>query len=451
MNTIYRLLLITLVLGACNPPVKVDEKTIQTTEGLKHVDWSMNSTIYEANIRQITPEGTFNAFEAMLPGLKDLGIDIIWVMPINPIGQLNRKGVMGSYYSVQDYTAVNPEYGTLDDFKSLVNKAHELGMKVIVDWVANHTAWDHPWTIEHPEWYTKDSLGNFVPPVPDWSDVIDLDYDQMEMRLAMIDALKYWVQEANIDGYRCDVASMVPTDFWNAVRVELDAIKPVFMLAEAEATDLHKKAFDMSYGWELMHMMNKVAKGDSTVASIDRYMQRELEKFDTDDYRMNFLTNHDENSWNGTIKERYGDAEKPFAILAFTINGMPLVYSGQEYGNDKALAFFEKDQPNFAQPELYDFYKVILNLNQNNKALWNGKSGGAYRSLKTNNPDHVFAYQRVNNDQVVTVILNFGPVEQMAQMMDSITGTDVFTGEDVQIKEKQEVILPPFGYIVLEK
>ena len=249
-------LIIAFLIAACtsNEKKKSDQGEIVKGE-LQHVEWSKNATIYEANIRQMTPEGTFKALENQLDDIKKLGVKIIWLMPIQPIGVLNRKGELGSYYSVKDYKSVNPEYGTMDDFKSLVNKAHELDMKIILDWVANHTAWDHVWTVDHPEWYTKDSLGNFTPPVPDWSDVIDLNYDSFEMRDAMTDAFKFWLTETDIDGFRCDVAYNVPTDYWNLLRKELDLIKPVFMLAEADQADHHNEAFDMSYGWELMHLM----------------------------------------------------------------------------------------------------------------------------------------------------------------------------------------------------
>lgn len=420
---------------------------------LKHVDWSKNATIYEANIRQMTPEGTFKALEAQLPSIKDLGVKIIWLMPIQPIGELNRKGGLGSYYSVLDYKAVNPEYGNLDDLKSLVNKAHEMDMKIILDWVANHTAWDHTWTIDHPDWYTKDSLGNFAPPVPDWSDVIDLNYDSKEMRKEMISALKYWLTEVDIDGYRCDVAGMVPTDFWNDARKELDEIKPVFMLAEADQTDHHDKAFDMSYGWELMHIMNHVAKGDSTLASIDSYMKREEKRYNSNDYRMFFLTNHDENSWNGTIEERFGDTERAFAVLAYTIDGMPLIYSGQEYGNNKSLEFFEKDTPNLEQPEIFDFYKTLMHLNKNNKALWNGNNGGDYARLSTNDDEKVFALKRQKDDNIVISLSNFSNEERVVYL--SIGGdlivTDAFSGSEITLSNKQEIILEPNGYKVYYK
>lgn len=274
---------------------------------------------------------------------EDLGVDILWFMPIHPIGELNRKGSLGSYYSVRDYKAVNPEFGTMEDFKNLVNKAHELGFKVILDWVANHTSFDHQWATDHPEWYTRDEKGNIVSPF-DWTDVADLKYDNNPALWdAMIDALKFWVVEANIDGYRCDVAGMVPVAFWEKARTELDAVKPVFMLAEDEGQrDLMKKAFDANYGWEFHHIMNNIAKGEKNAADVWAYFAKEDTLFAPTSFRMMMTSNHDENSWNGTEFERMGDGAKAFAVMAYTIPGFPMMYNGQEVALNKRLLFFEK-------------------------------------------------------------------------------------------------------------
>jgi len=420
---------------------------------VKHVSWSKNATIYEANIRQITPEGTIKAFENKLEDIQDLGIKIIWVMPIQPIGELNRKGGLGSPYSIKDYVAVNPDFGDLDDFKSLVNKAHELDMKIILDWVANHSAWDHQWTIDHPEYYTKDSLGNFMPPNPDWSDVLDLNYDNEEMRIAMLDAMKFWVTECDIDGFRCDVAYDVPLDFWNLTRKELDAIKPMFMLAEAEQTDHHEEAFDMSYGWEFMHLMKHVVHGDSTVNSIDKFMHRQDDRFTKNDYRMNFLTTHDENSWNGTIEERFGSAEKAVAVLTFTIQGMPLIYSGQEYGNNKALAFFEKDEPTYVNPEIVDFYKTLIKLNNDNEALWNGEYGGDYHRLENTASGQVFTFQRQKGESMILTMVNLSDKDVTFKLLDvvDLSLTDAFTNKKISINDQDEIKLPAYGYYLLKR
>lgn len=276
-----------------------------------HPEWSINANIYEVNVRQYTPEGTFAAFEKHLPELKKLGVDIIWIMPINPIGKQNRKGALGSYYAVANYKTVNPEFGTVDDFKKLVNKTHKLGMKIIIDWVANHTAWDNIWVKDHPEFYTRDAKGNFVPPVADWEDVIDLNYDNKELRSLMIDAMKYWVKECNIDGFRCDVAAMIPIDFWNEAVPELKKIKHVFMLAEANENFVHQ-AFDMSYNWQLKDLMNDIAKGKKNAEDLVKLFEKEKQEYKTDDYRMSFTTNHDLNSWDGTEYVKIGERNGSF-------------------------------------------------------------------------------------------------------------------------------------------
>lgn len=459
MKQFLSLLLLSAFFISCNSDnVKVqvkleNEKAETTLNELKHVDWSKNATIYEANIRQFTPEGTFNAFEKTLPKLKELGIKIIWLMPVQPIGELNRKGSLGSYYSIKDYTAVNPEFGTMEDMRSLVNKAHDLGFKIILDWVANHSSWDNVWASEHPDWYTKDSLGNFIPPNPDWSDVLDLNYDNEELRAGMIDAMKFWIDEVGFDGFRCDVAYDVPLDFWNQARSELDKSKAVFMLAEADQTDHHEKAFDMSYAWELMHLTKHVVNGDSALVSIDRYMKRQSDRFSSNDYRMNLLTSHDENSWNGTIEERYGKSEEAVAALIFTLNGMPLIYSGQEYGNTKALAFFEKDNPIYSNPEIFTFYQTLIALNNENQALWNGNYGGDFTKINTSKDEAIYAFKRNKGENTVLTIVNLTDEEQNFSLIEDTQYSlqNVFTGDEVELNNKSELSLSAYGYLVLKK
>jgi glycosidase len=295
-----------------------------------HPEWAKNAVIYEVNLRQYTPEGTFKAFEQHLPRLKAMGVDILWLMPVNPIGIKNRKGSLGSYYSIKDYLGINPEFGTLDDFKSLIKKIHALGMHVIIDWVANHTSWDNNLITEHPDWYTHDPGGKIIPPVADWTDVADLNYDKKELREYMTNALIYWVKETGIDGFRCDVAGMLPVHFWNEAIPKVKAIKHVFMLAEDETPEMHDTAFDMTYSWEVYHMMNDIAKGKKTADKMDSVLKKDAAKFPPNAYRMQFTTNHDENSWNGTEYARLGDGAKAFAVMSYTIPGMPLIYSGQE-------------------------------------------------------------------------------------------------------------------------
>ncbi|MGB0524898.1 MAG: alpha-amylase family glycosyl hydrolase [Flammeovirgaceae bacterium] len=431
---------------------KAKEKKEAPKVGVQHPDWSKNLGIYEVNIRQYSKEGTLKKVEEDLPRIKELGVGILWLMPIYPISEKNRKGSMGSYYAVQDYKAVNPEFGTMDDLKSFVNKAHELGMYVILDWVANHTGWDHKWMEENPEYYTKDSTGNMmVPEGTDWTDVADLNYENEDLRKAMTDALTFWVREANVDGYRCDVAGMVPIDFWDNVRVELDKIKPVFMLAEDEGPIMHKAAFDMTYGWHLHHIMNEVAQGKKTVAEIDKYVAEDMGKFKPDDYRMLFTTNHDENSWNGTVFERMGAGAEAFAVLACTFPGMPLIYSGQEAGMDKRLKFFEKDEIEWKEHPMFDLFQQLLALKKRNAALWNGEAGGDFTRLKTGQDEHVFAFTRQKGENRVLVVLNLSEEAQNIDVL-GVNGNykDILGGGEHVITDEWQITLPAWGYKVYE-
>ena len=436
---------------SCNTTTGIkEEKTTQT----KPVEWSKDATIYEVNIRQYTPEGTIKSFEEHLPELNEMGVDILWLMPIFPIGEENRKGSMGSAYSVKDYRAVNPDFGTMDDLKRLVNKAHSLGMHVILDWVANHTAWDNPLTVEHPDWYNKDSLGNFIPPVPDWSDVIDLNYENPEMRSYMTNSMKYWVEEADIDGFRCDVAMMVPTKFWDNTRTKLDSIKPVFMLAEAEQPDQLVEAFDMNYGWELHHIMNNIAQGKMGVADLDKYFHKYDSLYSSDDYRMNFTSNHDENSWNGTVSERLGDAAEVMAVFTYVVQGMPLIYSGQEAGLDKRLSFFDKDTIQWKDSPWRGLYTKLNQLKKRNKALWNGDFGGHMKRVNTNADDRIFALEREDNGNKVVALFNMSNEEQTLTIEsneESKTFNNYFDGTEVSFGKGIELTLAPWGYLILTK
>ena len=420
----------------------------------KHVDWSRNANIYEVNIRQYTPEGTFKAFEKHLPRLKKMGVDILWIMPIHPVSQLNRKGTLGSYYAVQDYKAVNPEFGEMKDFKRLVEHAHSLGMKVIIDWVANHSGWDNVWTKDHADFYEKDKDGKLVSPF-DWTDVISFDYNNPEMRAAMTDALKFWLTETNIDGYRCDVAGMVPTDFWEDARRQMETIKPVFMLAEDEDNaDLLRYAFDMNYSWKLHKLMNSIAKGESNAKQIWDNILWSGTTFPEDAYRMNFTTNHDENSWNGTIDERLGDAKNAMAVLAWTIPGMPLIYSGQEAGLNKRLEFFEKDTIDWGDYKYEDFYTKLNALKKNNPALNAGADGGMMIQISEGENENIFAFKREKNENTIVVVLNLSnSAQDFTIKSEQVSGkfTNVFSGEEINITKNLELKLEPWQYLVLSR
>ncbi|MFA6402129.1 MAG: alpha-amylase family glycosyl hydrolase [Salinivirgaceae bacterium] len=452
---IFLIWLSALLLGSCASPApkaSTEQNVAKSSKVYTHADWVKNATIYEVNVRQYTKEGTFAAFEKEMPRLKEMGVDILWIMPIHPIGEINRKGSLGSYYAVKDYQKVNPEYGTIDDFKQLVDAAHELGMYVIIDWVANHTSWDN-WLIQsHPNWYTRDSLGIIVAPVADWTDVADLNYDVPELREYMTQSLEFWVNEANIDGYRCDVAGMVPIDFWSSVRIRLDSIKPVFMLAEWESNEA-MCAFDMVYGWDFHHIMNQIAQGKKEVSALDAYFAKIDSLYDADDYYMYFTSNHDENSWSGTEFERMGSAAQTMAVLAATVPGMPLIYSGQEAKLEKRLSFFEKDIIDWKNYEYQDFYKKLLTLKHDHKALWNGNSGGSFERIATSDSS-IYSFSRSKDEDQVVVILNLSANEKNVSLQnEKIKGnyTSLFTQENIALSSDRIFKLEPWGYLVLTK
>lgn len=416
-------------------------------------EWSYNKAIYEVNIRQYTKEGNIKAFEKYLPRVKELGADILWLMPIHPIGEKNRKGTLGSYYSVKDYKAVNPEFGTLDEFKSLVKLIHKMGMYVIIDWVANHTAWDNEWIAEHPEFYTKDSLGNIISPNPDWTDVADLNYDNEMLWDEMIDALKFWVEECDIDGYRCDVAGMVPIEFWIEARTELQKIKPVFMLAEWDTPEVHL-AFDMTYDWNLHKIMNEIAKKEKTVVDLTDHIQKNSKSFPKNAFRMQFTSNHDENSWNGTVFERLGDGVETFAVLTCVIPDMPLVYTGQEAGNTKRLSFFDKDTVEWKEYELFDIYSGLFQLKKDNKALRNGDQGGKMTFLQSSNKENIFAFTRsIEGDKILAIFNLSNESLEFELTGESLQGSykNYFTGKLESFISKESFNLNPWEYRIFTK
>ncbi|WP_340112034.1 alpha-amylase family glycosyl hydrolase [Maribellus mangrovi] len=442
------LILVAFLLGACS---NSNQKTVTPASDENPLAWSEDAVMYEVNVRQYTSEGTFNAFAKHLPRLKELGVEILWFMPIHPIGEENRKGTLGSYYSIQDYTAVNPEFGTFEDFKTLVKQAHDMGFKVLIDCVANHTSWDNVWMSQHKDWYTQDSLGNVLPPNPDWSDVADLNYNNQEMRAAMIDAMDYWVAEANIDGYRCDYAGGVPTDFWEEARASLDKIKPVFMLAEdQDHLDLLEKAFDCNYGWTMHHYMNEIYSGEKSVDDIMSYFMQVDSTYPAGTYPLQFTSNHDENSWNGTAYERLGEAVKTFAVLSFTIPGMPLIYNGQEAGLNKRLEFFEKDQIDWNRdPSMTDLYEQLIDLKQENPALWNGEAGTDIVFYATSNPEDLLAFKREKDKNSVLVVMNLSE-NKLTGNVDVEAGNyhEFFTNEDISLGISEDITLEPWNYLV---
>ncbi len=450
LTQILLLPMLCLALYSCQPTVK---KSVESAPaGMAKVpEWSKNAVMYEVNVRQYTPEGTFKAFETQLPRLKELGVDILWFMPIYPISEKNRKGSLGSYYSIHDYKAVNPEFGSLDDFKALVAKAHEMGFKVMLDWVGNHTGWDNQWISDHKDWYTQDAKGNVIPPNPDWKDVADLNYDNPKMRRAMVDALKFWVKDVQVDGYRCDYAGGVPTDFWETARTSLDSVKPILMLAENEdQMDLLNKAFNLNYGWSFHHLMNDVAKGKRTAMALDSSIMKTNKSYPVGTYSLQFLTNHDENSNNGTEFERMGEAVKTMAALSFTVPGMPLIYTGQEVGLNKRLLFFEKDQVDWSKPEMQPFYQKLIKLKKEQMALWNGTAGGAPVIIQTSVPLKVMAFMREKDQSQVLAVFNLSadPIETTINLPQSGEYQEYFSGESKKLDKSTALQLDKWAYKV---
>lgn len=462
MRSALKIFVLLTIAGLWMPACKQGQTNEVTTmqDTIHPMDWVKNANIYEVNVRQYTPEGTFNAFSAHLPRLKEMGVDILWFMPIYPISKERRKGSLGSYYAVSDYTGINPEFGTLEDFKAVVDKAHSLGMKVILDWVANHTGWDHPWVKQHPEWYTKNEKGEITDPIGQdgkswgYTDVADLDFSSMDMRQAQIDAMKYWVGDVGVDGFRCDIAADVPDDFWVALRPQLDSIRPVFMLAEAEHPPHREEgSFQMSYGSSFHHIMNKIAKGEKDATAVGEWLSQDREKFENG-FHMHFITNHDENSWNGTEFERLGEGVETFAVLAATFDGMPLIYSGQEAALNKPLRFFEKDTIQWGDYPMQDFYATLLQLKHQNKALWNGEAGAEPVLLSNTNEKAVLAYMREKEDNRVIVVLNLtGDPQSVTLNGGNYIGdyTNVFANRSLTLTEDMVFQLNPWDYIVLAK
>ena len=434
---------LTAVLAGCaTGPIAVapvDPFQPQPYVKIQTPEWAKSATIYQLNTRQFTPEGTFRAAQAQLPRLQALGADIIWLMPIHEIGQKNRKGTLGSPYSVKDYYSVNPEFGTEADLRLFIDSAHALGMKVILDWVANHTAWDNPLAREHPDWYERDWKGRFRPtPWWDWSDIIDLDFRQPGLRQYMTEALKYWVREFDVDGYRCDVAGFVPIDFWDHARRELDAIKPVFMLAEWEMRDMHARAFDMTYAWSWNEALEKIAHGKADVNRLYVYYSWNESAYPVEALRMTYTSNHDANAWEGTASERYGDALPAAIVLSVVGEGMPLIHNGQEAGESKRLKFFERDPIDWQPHPIGDLYASLFALKKRESALWNGKWGARMVHVPNSANSQVLSFVRQDERSKVFAVINFSAEPQTVSLHDG-----PFPGRYVEHFSRQPVELAP--------
>ena len=436
-----------------------------------------NSVIYEVNIRQYSPEGTFNAFTKDIPQLKELGVKIIWVMPIFPISQTKRKATggddskfasempaaeqhkyLGSYYAVSDFKKVNPEFGTIEDFRNLVKTAHENGIYVILDWVPNHTGWDHVWIKNHPEYYTQNAKGEIIDPInPEtgkswgWTDVADLNYDNQNLRKAMTADMMYWIKDEAIDGFRCDVAGNVPLDFWQQAIPQLRKQKNIFMLAEAwEPALLKNNLFDMAYAWDGHHTLNKIAQGKEPVKQFDAYIEKINKDYEANDILMNFVDNHDENSWNGTIKSRLGEAEEAMTALTYLMPGMPLVYSGNEYGLEHSLKFFEKDSIPKTKGKQWELRAKLGKIKNEIDALHGGKNKATYKRIPATN-ENVLVFERMKNGKKVIYLANLSAKPVSVSLPVSGQYKDLMNEKMMDLKTSQVLSMLPWQYYILSK
>ena len=447
IHILFLILVFTASLISCRSP-KLSGFDKGQIDG--HPAWIMQSNIYEVNVRQYTPEGTFNAFAKHLDRLKAMGVETIWFMPINPISKLDRKGTLGSYYAVSDYSSINPEFGTMDDFKNIVKAIHDKGMKVIIDWVPNHAGADHRWITEHPDFFVKDNFGKAAVAF-DWADTRQLDYKNPVMQDSMIAAMKFWIKDTNIDGFRCDVAWNVPASFWNKSIPQLKKMKNVFMLAEGDSTYLPKSGFDAVYPWHMFKMMEKVAKGEKSALALDSINKENETRYPENTIQMYFTSNHDENSWNhadfGTFP---GPVHAPFAVFTQTMkNSVPLIYGGQEEPVLRALEFFEKDPIVFKNFQREKFYKTLLELRKRNEAL---SSNASFKKVLLGDEKTIYAYSREKGSKKVLVILNFSGSEQAISIKDpSLTGKvyNVFEEKETLLNAEERKI-KPWGYEIYE-
>lgn len=446
-----------LLVSSCKESKKSEEKAGQATvdSATAPAKWWAGSNVYEVNLRQYSKAGTINEFAKSLPRLKEMGVEILWFMPVTPIGIEGRKQTakeMGSYYAVRNYTAFNEDYGTIEDWKAFVKQAQGMGFRVVTDWVANHSAPDNPWVKSHPEFYAKDSTGKMFAPY-DWTDVRKLDYNNRMLRDSMIAAMKFWLRETGIDGFRCDMASEQPVDFWKECIQSLRAVNPgIFMLAEGEKPDLHTAGFDVTYTWPTMHAMKDLYNGKYTLAQFDSVQNQGLKDFPATAARLFFTTNHDENSWNGTEYEKFGNAAKAFAVFTQTFaQSIPLIYSGQELPNKKRLKFFVKDTIQWTgKYEMAPFYKTLLSLRKTNPAL---NYDAMYKKLSSTNEKAVYAYIREKEGRKVVVIMNLSKQGQKFKVTDAgINGNplNVFMGVNETISDQHEFSIEPWGYIVYD-
>ncbi len=433
-----------------SPALAGPDYTPRDAVAVQNAAWTADAVLYQLNTRQFTSEGTFKAAQKQLPRLAAMGVDIIWLMPIHPIGEVNRKGSLGSPYAVRDYRAVNPELGTEADFRAFVAEAHRLGLRVILDWVANHSAYDNPLTARHPEWFTRTPEGALTSPAgTDWSDVADFDYSQPGLRRYMTESLVYWVREFGIDGYRADVAGYVPTDFWENARAALDKVKPVFMLAEWEQRDLHARAFDATYGWGWKEAMQRLVKSGEGAGPIRGYYAGQSETWPHAAMRMVYTENHDQNSWDGVASEIYGPAYEAAIALSFVGSGLPLIYNGQEADNDRQLAFFERDPIVWKDGRHAALFARLIALKTAMPALHNGRFGAPMVEVPSSAAADVYAFTRGAAGERVFAVFNLSPRTHTVTFSHARhhgSYRDALSGEGAAFTGGETLALPAWGF-----
>ncbi len=477
MRAFLFLMIISLI--ACTDTKKVEfssevQQVTPTGENqvVQHPEWSKNASLYEINVRHHSPRGSVGAVIYDLDRINDLGADILCFMPIQPTGIKNRKAsdlldvsdvpnfqdrkkYLGSPFAISDYKSIHPDLGSMDDFEVLIKRAHKNGQKVILDWVAAFTSVDHKWIKNgNEEWYLKDSLGNFVPPYPNRNDLAKLDFSIDSMRLTMIETMKFWVKEIKIDGFRCYKADEVPLSFWEESVSVLKKVNPnIFMLAHAEKPNYHQKVFNMTYGARAYEVFNHVARREWPLDSIVDYLSWEENHFSTNDYRMMYTSNFEENAEVGTVFDRMGNNYKALTVLAFTFYGMPMIYGGQEFGNDKQLPVFMKDTVQKADVELEGFYKALLNAKKKNEALWNGTFGGRFERIYTVNNDDLFCFKRIKNDNTIVTVINLSNEKQQVNFKRELEGyyKSIFNEETLSVYTSGTNEIEPNGYQIFVK
>jgi cyclomaltodextrinase / maltogenic alpha-amylase / neopullulanase len=410
--------------------------------------WIADQTLYEVSLRQFSPEGNVEGLRKQLPRLKELGAGTLWFMPVNPIGAAGRTGRLGSPYAVKNYRQFNPEFGTLAEFKAVVDQAHRMGMYVIIDWVANHTALDHEWVTEHPDWYKHDSSGEFLHPMPTWKDVIALNYQSAALRTEMIDSMAFWVRDVGVDGFRCDAAEFVPLDFWAQARDALRKIKPVFMLAEGVKPELMSYAFDAAYAWDLSANMENIVKGTKTVPDLINYLKADAQILPHGKFRLNFTTNHDKNAFEGTTQEVFGPGANALTVLTFTAPGMPLIYNGQETGAEHRLNLFDHDPIVWRPDPAANLYSTLARLKRNNFALWEGVNSAPVQFIETGAGRSVLVFKRQSAGDSVIVALNLDSRPAKIRIPAAGAQLQTILGGDSLPDQNGDMTLAAWGYRV---